>query len=71
MKILPLFSDRISGMAGKLKLNLEYEKGLNSENTLGKETTYQLFLPKNGFLNYEVQAEINHHKIKNQLNIKE
>lgn len=36
MKVIPLFSDRMEGMAGKMKIGIEYEKGKNSENTLGK-----------------------------------
>lgn len=35
-KIIPLFSERSEGIAGKIKLNINYEKALASENALGK-----------------------------------
>ena len=54
--MIPLFSDRVEGMAGKIKLSIQYEMGLNSENTLGKETTYQLYLPKTGYINYDFSS---------------
>lgn len=35
-KVIPLFSDRLEGMAGKIRMVIEYEKGINSSHTLGK-----------------------------------
>lgn len=70
-KVIPLFSDRVEGMAGKLKIGVQYEMGLNSEHTLGKETTYQLFLPKTGFLNYDFGCQVDIAKVRSQLNIRE
>ena len=58
-------------MAGKIKLNIQYEKGISSENTLGKETTYQLFLPKTGYINYDISSQVDIGKVRSQLNLKE
>ena len=45
--------------------------GPSSENTLGKETTYQLFLPKNGYINYSFVSQIDISKVRSQLNLRE
>ena len=58
-------------MVGKIKLRIGYEKKLSSEKTLGKETTYQLFLPKSGYLNYYICAQVDALKLRNQVNISE
>ena len=58
-------------MAGKIKLSIQYEMGLNSENTLGKETTYQLYLPKTGYINYDFSSQIDIGKVRSQLNLRE
>ena len=71
VKVIPLFSDRVEGMAGKIKLAIQYEMGLNSENALGKETTYQLYLPKTGYINYDFSSQVDISKVRSQLNLRE
>lgn len=56
-KIIPLFCERVEGIAGKIRINVNYERAGAGDNTLGKETTYQLFLPKTGHLNYSIACQ--------------
>ena len=57
-------------MGGKIKVSIQYEMGLNSEHTLGKETTYQLYLPKTGYINYDFSSQVDITKVRSQLNLK-
>jgi hypothetical protein len=49
---------------------VEYLRKESSEERLGRETTQDVFLPKNGFLNYEFWTEIEESKLKQQFNLK-
>lgn len=66
-----MFGTRSDGIAGKLRLTVMYERVLATDNVLGKETTYQLFLPKTGYLNYHIASTLQPSKIRSQLNLKE
>lgn len=35
-KVIPLFSERNEGIAGKIRLTINYERALSSDNNLGK-----------------------------------
>lgn len=49
IKILALFSNEDDPhIVGKLKLRVSYKKEPSSEDFVGKETTINLYLPKNG-----------------------
>ena len=52
MSVVPLFKAETEGIAGKVKLRIEYSSQLAAEDKIGRETTQDVFLPKNGFLNY-------------------
>jgi hypothetical protein len=54
MKVVPLFGDSIDKISGKIKFKISYEKSVSNDEFIGKETVYNVFLPKNGYLNYRL-----------------
>ena len=69
-RVIPLFSVSQQGIAGKIKLKVEYSAKKSNQLSLGRQTVRDVFLPKNGYLNFELMTSVDQVKIRQQFNIK-
>ena len=58
-------------MAGKVKIRIQYSQELAQQPNLGRETIRDVFLPKNGFLNFDLATTVDQNRLRQQFNFKD
>lgn len=58
-------------MVGKIKLQIEYLQQTAQQHLLGRETIKDVFLPKSGYLNFDLASTVDQNRLRQQFNLKE
>lgn len=58
-------------MVGKVKIRIEYAQETAQQAMLGRETIRDVFLPKSGYLNFEMSTTVDQNRLRQQFNFKD